>query len=142
VTAFDTYVVEDRFDRAIKVIRNELFGAHLDVVGELDIEDVLGPNKSNRPPCMILLVDNPLRVFEALALDRAAAVFLPLHVMVVGISDGRTQVSILDPTRLFDGRFPPGAAGPIGRLVARAELALQVASERRHGTEAPMPGER
>src|SRR5262249_17273686 len=34
--------------------------------------------------CRILLVDNTLFLLEATAIDRAAAVFIPLHVVVSG----------------------------------------------------------
>ncbi len=133
VSTFESFVIEDQFDRALKTIRSELTATDLNIVAEFDTAEVINGNPSRRP-CRILLVDNPLLVFEALALDRAAAVFLPLHVVISGAGD-RTEVSIANPTHLLDARFPAGAADPVDRLVGRIELALQSASERHAGAK-------
>jgi uncharacterized protein (DUF302 family) len=141
-SAFETYVVEDRLDRALKVIRSELNATEVDVVREFDLSEVLiHENGLTRAAGKVLLVDDPFLVFEALALDRAAAVFFPLHVLVMGMGGGRTQVSIAAPSKLLNARFPAGAVGPIERLVGRVELALKSAAARGARTEALVGGE-
>jgi hypothetical protein len=40
-----------------------------------------------RRQCVVLLVDTPVLLFEAIALDRSAAAFLPLHVIISGDRD-------------------------------------------------------
>lgn len=140
--AFETYLVQERYDRALKLIRGELHATDLDIVGEFDLAEIAGDrHRPKRPQCRVLLVDNPLLVFEALALDRAAAVFFPLHILVFEV-EGQTQATVVNPARLLDARFPAGAADPMDRLVARAELALQSAAERRAGSGSPSAGEK
>ena len=114
LSALDSYVVEARFDKVLKMVRKALAEMELQVAGEVD-----GENESKT-----LLVDCPLLLFEALALNRAAAVFFPLHVLVS--ADGnQTRISVANPMRLLDGRLPVGSANPMNRLMARVEMALE-----------------
>jgi uncharacterized protein (DUF302 family) len=130
VSALQTYVIRERFDKSLRAIRSALAEMELEVVGEFDIAETVNGGSSRRvAPSKILLVDCPLLIFEALALDRAAAVFFPLHVLVSGGGE-QTRVAMTNPTRLFDARFPVGAADPMDRLVARVELALESVSRR------------
>jgi uncharacterized protein (DUF302 family) len=120
-----TYTIAERFDKVLKLIRTALAETELTVAGELDpAESVNGKPGNKAVRSRILLVDCPLLVFEALALDRAAAVFFPLHVLVSAAGD-RTQVSVVNPAALFDARLPVGAAEPMERLQARVALALE-----------------
>ena len=106
------------FEKALKMLRAALADIDLEVVGEIDTSSRAGGRRKT------LLVACPLLMFEALALDRAAAVFVPLHVIVR--ADGeRTEFSIIDPTKLLKARFPAGLANPLSRLIARVELAVQ-----------------
>ena len=118
----ETYVMEEKFDKALKTLRRALADVDLEVAGELDAD-------STPPRARILLVDCPLLDFEALALDRASAVFLPIHILVSEV-DGHTQVSVVNPTELFDARLPVGIADPMARLRARIVMALEAATPR------------
>jgi len=120
-----TYVIWERFDKAVKLIRNALAEGELSVVGEFDTTGAFRQgNGEKAKQSRILLVDCPLLVFEAQALDRAAGVFFPWHVFVW--ADGeRTQASMASPGGLVDARLPLGAAGPMERLQARVTMALQ-----------------
>ena len=123
-----TYTVPARFDKAIKLIRGALFAMELSVVGEVDTSGTFArENGKKTEPAKILLVDCPLMVFEAQALDRAAGVFFPFHVLVWGDGD-RTHVSTVSSGELFDFRLPVGAAGPMERLKARVTMALESVS--------------
>jgi uncharacterized protein (DUF302 family) len=134
-------MMAERFDRALKLIRGALADKDLDVAGELDVAGNLGDGEAEiAAPSRILLVDCPLLAFEALALDRAAGVFVPLHVLVSAIGEG-TQVSVLNPAALFDARLPVGAAEPVDKLVARVRLALESALQR-SGANSLTKGER
>ena len=113
-----TYTIAQRFDKAVKLIRAALADSELCVVGEFDTSGTMGERSR------ILLVDCPLLVFEAQALDRAAGVFFPLHVLVWADGD-RTQVSTANPAGIFDVRLPLGANVPMGRLQARITMALE-----------------
>lgn len=123
-----TYVIAERFEKALKTIRNALADVDLDITGEFDVAELLhrqplGTEARSR----ILLVDCPVLMFEALALDRAAAVFFPLHILV-SASGSRTDACLINPAGLFDARLPVGAAYPMERLQARVAQALQSAA--------------
>jgi uncharacterized protein (DUF302 family) len=137
LAAGQTYMVGERFEKAVKLIRSALAERELSVAGEFDVTETFGREPGKKAGrSRILLVDSPLLVFEALALDRAAGVFFPLHVLVRADGD-RTQVSTVNPAGLFDVRLPLGAAYPIERLQAHVTLALESVllrvSANRHG---------
>jgi uncharacterized protein (DUF302 family) len=82
----------------------------------------------------LLLVDSPIFTFEAMALDRAAGVLIPLHVLVSSDGD-QTEVIFVEPAALFDRRLPIGAAGPLEQIKTRVRVALESAvarSEEQH----------
>jgi uncharacterized protein (DUF302 family) len=125
-----THMISERFDKAVKLIRSALAETELSVVGEFDTTGAFGKEPGKKPEqSRILLVDCPLVVFEAQALDRSAGVFFPLHVLVWA-DGGRTQVSTVSSCELFDVRLPLGAANPMERLQARVSMALESVSFR------------
>ena len=88
VAAGHTYVIEERFDKALKLVRAALTAGDLEIVGEMDMPTNWRGQSRQRPPrCKVLLVDCPFLLFEGLALDRAAGVYFPLHVLLA--SDGQ-----------------------------------------------------
>jgi len=124
-TAGQTYVIEERFDRALKLIRNAMEKRELSVAGEFDVTGRFVPDSGkelNRSK--LLLVDCPLLLFEALVLDRAAGVFFPLHVLVSAHGD-QTQAVCVEPPTLFGVRLPVGAAQPLEKLRNRVAMALE-----------------
>lgn len=119
--ALRSYVVDRRIGDVWEPLRHALADLELEVIGS-----VTTPERSR-----VLLVDCPLLDFEALALDRASAVFFPVHILVS--PDGnRTRVSVVDPAGLFSARFPVGMAEPMERLLARVSLAVELLQERFH----------
>ena len=131
VSGLQTYVVPERLDKALKVIRAALREVELEVLDEFPLSRKikLGPSRIVAES-RILLVSCPILEFEAVALARAAAAMLPLHVLVTG-EQNQTTVSVVNPASLFEGRIPVGASGPMERLVARVELALDSIEQRR-----------
>ena len=125
VSAGQTYVIEARFDRALKLIRNALEKRELSIAGEIDLTESFAKDSGKESdPSKLLLVDCPILLFEALVLDRAAAVFFPLHVLVS--ADGEwTQVVCVEPAALFEVRLPVGAAHPLEELRNRVGMALE-----------------
>lgn len=116
-------VVERRFGTVIKRIRTAIADADLEIAAEFDVDGSLRERFDGRK-CHLLLVDCPLTDFELLTMDGAAAVFLPMHVLVSG--DGnRTRVFWADVPALLHVRLPAGAAAPLQRLEARLSWALQ-----------------
>jgi hypothetical protein len=125
VSTAQSYMVTERFEKALRSIRTALHDVDLDIVGEFDLPETRHVGASRKTGSFkILLVSCPILDFEAVALGRAAAVFFPLHLMVTSEGE-RTRVSVVNPAGLFDARLPVGAVTPMNRLVARVELALE-----------------
>ena len=124
-SAEQTYVIEERFDKAVKLIRNALRAQGLSVPGEFDVMDTIAPDSGKKPvPSKLLLVDSPLLLFEALALDRAAGVFFPLHILISANGD-QTHVVCVEPASLFEVRLPTGSSQPLAALRNRIATALE-----------------
>jgi uncharacterized protein (DUF302 family) len=120
--------IPEPFETALKLVRAALLGAGLGILGEFDPSG-FGSREAGTAstPSRILYVGSPLLLFEALALDRAAAVFLPLHVLVAA-SGLETRVCWIDPAAAFGARLPAGAAVPLDELQARLSRALTTRS--------------
>ena len=118
-------MIEERLDRAVKLVRSALETQELSVAAEFDVKDSVAPDSGKTPaPSKLLLVDSPLLLFEALAMDRAAGVFFPLHVLISSDGD-RTQVVCVDPASLFEVRLPTGSSQPLAALRNRIAMALE-----------------
>ncbi len=130
----DVYVIEEPFERAMKRIRNALEKSELSIAREFDVTGSVA--RGSGQPSRLLLVDSPLLLFQALALDRAAGVFFPLHVLVSANHD-RTEAVCMEPAFVFEVRLPAGAAGPLEALRRRVNTALEsVASHHGRAEEA------
>ncbi|MGD0870071.1 MAG: DUF302 domain-containing protein [Bryobacteraceae bacterium] len=123
-TTGNTRVIPEPFGKAVGMIRRLLLDAGLSVVEEFDV--------SNEPyfqlgiamrSCLVLLVDTPALLFECIALDRAAAVFLPVHVVISGDRD-TTYVHWANPMTGSGLRPPAPAKIPLEHLCARVTQAL------------------
>ena len=135
-----TYLIDAHFDKAIRLIRSALERQELSIAAELEVH---GRGDSSRWKkaglSRLLLVDSPLLLFEALALDKAAGVFLPLHVLVS--SDGeQTHVSCVELPDLFEVRVPAGSSRPLSVLRNRIAIALESITS--HAGGGPNPGGR
>ncbi len=129
LTAVQSYLIDKRFDQALRLIRHALAKRQLSIAGEYDIAEDLAQDSRRKPtPARLLLVDSPVLLFEALALDRAAAVFVPVHVLVSADGD-RTQAVCIELSSLFEVRLPPGAAQPLEELRNRVALTLESVTE-------------
>jgi uncharacterized protein (DUF302 family) len=122
-SAVTSFLIPEPFDRAVKRIRSALAETDLTVSGELDISDRIRRQLYvGFSPCRILFVDAPYLLLEAVVVDRAAAAFLPLHV-VVAAQGSNTVVYWVDLAALGPPRLPAKAA-PLARLHAQLCRAL------------------
>ena len=104
---------------SVGLVRRVLRVNGLHIVEELE----LSAASADTPGCVVLLVDSPELLFEAIALDRAAAVLVPLHVVVTG--DGhRSRVHWTNPLAFSGLHAPASARVAIERLCARLKQAL------------------
>ena len=135
-----TFVIEERFDKAIRLIRSALERQELSIAGEIDMDRRSDLHLRKRPAASrLLLVDSPLLLFEALALDRAAGVFFPVHLLVSAHGD-QTDVSCVELTSLFDVRLPTGSSQPLADLRNRITIALESLTAQSRARRSPGGG--
>ena len=91
-----TLIVRHPLNEALRSIRRALAEEGLGIAADLDMAGrIRKALRIDFPPCRVLCVDCPVALLEALALDRSAAVLLPLHLVVTG-QDGLTLVHLLN----------------------------------------------
>ena len=114
--AVTTYRISEPFDRAVRAVREALIRAGLNIVSEVDISArVKRELNLGFIPCRILLVDSPCLMLEAATLDRAAAVLMPLHI-VLSAHGPETLVYWMSPTAIEGVRLPSAATQPLLKL--------------------------
>jgi uncharacterized protein (DUF302 family) len=123
-----TRVIPESFDKSVALIRRVLGAAGFTIVGEFDIsrEPYFQLGIASRS-CVVLLVDTPVLLFEAIALDRTAAAFLPLHVVISGDRD-TSYVHWADPVAISGLRPPAPARGALDEAYRRVTATLSEVS--------------
>src|SRR5579864_8875024 len=123
-TTGNTRVISTSVGRAIPLIRRLLSESGLSVVEEFNVSsEPYFQFGIPRRSCIVLLVDTPALLFECIALDRAAAVLLPIHVVISGDHD-TTYVHWANPVTSSGLRPPMPAKIPLDNLSARITRAL------------------
>lgn len=114
-----TRALPESFEKSLALIRRLLSTAGFSIVKEFDLsrESYFQLGIGSRS-CVVLLVDTPVLLFEAIALDRSAAVFVPLHIVVTGDRDS-SYVHWVNPMTSSGLRPPAPARGPLDALYAR-----------------------
>ena len=116
----NTRVIPEPFGKSVPLIRRLLVDAGLSVVEEFDVSGAPYFQLGNRPALLrrarwwIL----PVLLFEAIALDRAAAVFLPVHVVISGDRD-TSYVHWANPMTSSNLRPPAPSKGALEDLCSR-----------------------
>jgi hypothetical protein len=117
--AWSVQPIQMPVEKTLKSLRRTLQAAEIDVVQQLDLSrEFQGQFATGTNRCMLLLVDCPLLLFEAVALDRAAAVFFPLHVVVTG-DDAGASIHWAHPAANVSSRLPATVKRPVDALRAR-----------------------
>jgi uncharacterized protein (DUF302 family) len=134
--AGNTRVIADSFAKALPLVHRLLAEGGLRVTGEFDLsKEPYFELGIARRSCAVLLVDSPVLLFEAIALDRSAAVFLPVHVVISGDRD-TTYVHWANPIASSGLRPPVPAKGPLENLCA---LLTRTLAELPQPAEIPFP---
>ena len=121
--------------KAVKLIRRALADGGLKIAAELDMAGRIGKAfRIDLPPCRVLCIDCPVTLLEALALDRSAAVLLPLHLVLAG-QDGFTLIHLLNPAAALYSGLPVTARAAVSKLQARVAQAIESVSTRRNPLE-------
>jgi hypothetical protein len=123
-TAGNRRVIPEPLGRALPLIRRLLFDAGLSIVDELEVSGALHVQLGVvTRSCIVLLVDTPVLLLEAIALDRGAAVFLPLHVVICGGREA-SYVYWANPVASFGLRPPAPSKAPLEEVCGRITKAL------------------
>jgi uncharacterized protein (DUF302 family) len=110
-------------------LSEEGFGVLTEIDVAATLEAKLGVHRS---PLKILGACNPVLAHRALDIDPALALLLPCNVVLEGLDDGRTRVTVVDPRALLSfGRNEPDAALEV--LGAQAASSLERAVGRLAG---------
>jgi len=120
----NTRVIPESFGKSVLLIRRLLARADLSIVNEFNLssEPCLQLVVARRS-CTVLLVDTPVLLFEAIALDRVAAVFLPIHIVISGDHD-KSYVHWANPIASSGLRSPLAARYVLDDLYVRISEAL------------------
>ncbi|MBI3696175.1 MAG: DUF302 domain-containing protein [Acidobacteria bacterium] len=120
-----TYVVQEPYQRALKLIRTALRDEGLRVSLETDISGTIRQELGvDLTPCKVLHVCCPLLLLQAVVMDTSAAAFLPFH-LVVSADGSQTLVHLIDPAATYENDLPGGIKIPLGRLLARIRQCLE-----------------
>ena len=130
-----TLIVRQPPNQALRLIRRVLAEGGLQIATDLDMAGrIRKALRIDFPPCRVLFVDCPVALLEALALDRSAAVLLPLHLVVTG-QDGSTLVHLLNPAAALYSGLPVTARAAVSKLQARVAQAVESVSTRQNPLE-------
>jgi uncharacterized protein (DUF302 family) len=121
-----TWALHMGLEKSVAFIRRSLRLNGLNVVAELDLS--ASPDSADTRGCVVLLVDTPELLFEAIALDRGAAVLVPVHIVLSGDRDS-SRVHWANPLANSGLRAPASARLPIERLCVRVRQTLAGALE-------------
>lgn len=117
------------FSATMKSLRHAFRKAGLSTVQQFELSHT-APDHN----CALLLVDSPLLLFEAVALDRSAAAFLPLHVVVTG-DQYSSRIRWCHPAEVLGLHVSPVAKGPVEALYARLTRAIEGAGQKQEEVE-------
>ena len=130
-----TLTIQKPLNEAVKLLRRALAEGGLEIAADLDMAGrIRKALRIDFPPCRVLCVDCPVALLEALALDRSAAVLLPLHLVVTG-QDGLTLVHFLNPAAALYSGLPVTARAAVSKLQARVAQAVESVSTRQNPLE-------
>ena len=124
-------IMRQPLNKALRLIRRALAEGGLEIAADLDVAGrIRKALRIDLPPCRVLCVDCPVALLEALALDRSAAVLLPLDLVVAG-QDGLTLVHLLNPAAALYSGLPVTARAAVSKLQGHAQ---DIESTNREGT--------
>ncbi len=125
-----TFSVVEPHQTAIRTVRRALAQQGLRVPAELDvttrIKQELGAGLA---PCVVLYVDDPTLLLEAVVFHRGAALLIPQPVVVSG-NDRFTEVLVRSVEALMEGGLPASVREPLVNLHARIIQAMETIAER------------
>lgn len=125
-----TFSVPEPHQAALRMVRKALAQQGLRVPVELDvtsrIKQELGAGLA---PCVVLHVDDPALLLEAVVFHRGSALLIPQPVVVSG-NDRHAEVLVRSVEALMAGGLPASVRDPLLNLHARIVQAMETIAER------------
>jgi hypothetical protein len=120
-----SFVIEERFDVALRMVRRALALEGLRVPHEFDavarVRQELGVGLKQN---IVLYVDDPIRLLEATVMNPAGALFIPEPVALSAVDKGcRVSVRSIEPVSTID--LPASLRGAVLNLHERIVAAIQ-----------------
>lgn len=126
----EAFRVDQPYATGLRAVRQALVRQGLRTPLELDvtarIRHELGVGLA---PCVVLYVDDPALLLEAVVFHRGAALLLPQPLVVAGNERG-TKVLLRGVNSLLEGGHPAGTRDPLLSLHARMVGAVESIAER------------
>jgi uncharacterized protein (DUF302 family) len=130
-----SFRIDEPYDVALRRVRIALARQGLRAPAELDIagriRQELGAGVA---PCIVLYVDDPVALLEAVVFNRGAALLIPQPLVVTGDSR-HTEVLVRSP-ELPAGEIPESVRDPLLGLQVRMTRAIESIAERQGAHQA------
>ncbi len=125
-----SFAIEEPYEVALRMVRIALARQGLRVPAELDvtarIRQELGAGVA---PCIVLYIDDPVVLLEAVVFNRGAALLIPQPLVVTG-ANRHTEVLVRSPELVTDDT-PESVRDPLLGLQVRMVRAIETIGERR-----------
>lgn len=128
-----TFHIAEPHQAALRIVRRALAQHGLGAPAEVDItariRQELGAGVA---PCVVLYVDDPAVLLEAVVFDRGAALLIPQPVVVTG--DNRHTEVLVRKAESLAGESPVTMRDPLADLHTRITRAMESVAERQQST--------
>ena len=117
-----TYVLQESYEKALKLLRAELENEGLKVPVEMDVSATIREELGlDLRPCRVLYVCCPWYLLQAAVIDPSAAAFVPLRVVVSGRDLQPTVVRLIPSTNHQDSSLDRRVAVLASTLLDRVQ---------------------
>lgn len=125
-----TFALAEPFEAALRLLRKALSHQSLHVPMELDVSGRIRKELHvGLSPCLVLFVDDPVLLLEAVVFHPGASVYIPEPLTVIGKERG-TQVLLRSEDSLVRSGLPQSIREPLLSLHARVVKAVEAVAER------------
>ena len=125
-----TFRVSQPYQGSVRILRRALAQQGLRASAELDVASRIKQDLgASLAPCLVLYVDDPMLLLEAVVFHRGAALLIPQPVVVSG-GDRHTEVLVRSVESLIAGGLPASVRDPLLDLHARIVRTIETVAER------------
>ncbi|MBI4481056.1 MAG: DUF302 domain-containing protein [Acidobacteria bacterium] len=119
------YVLEEPYEKALKLLRAELVNCELRIPVEMDVSDTIREGLGlHLNPCRVLYVCCPWYLLQAAVVDRSATGIVPLRIVVWERGE-QTVVRLLDSADAEDGGLDSRVSVLANTLMSRVQQIVE-----------------